>query len=146
MGPDIEVRSARRWTLQKDGRQPSLPSLRDFNQRQLAPRYLLLNSNYLSGVSNEYWRVKVDGRSRDKTALALHRRLQKSIPMPFGLPNAPSTFQRSMNTIQSLVKKQFALVYLDGVVIFSKPSEQHIDHVCKMLTVFKNAGVTLKLQ
>jgi len=40
--------------------------------------------------------------------------------MPFGLKNAPATFQRALDIILSGVKWQSCLVYLDDVIIYSK--------------------------
>lgn len=51
-----------------------------------------------------------------------------------------------MNVILFCVKWQFALVYLDDVVICNKTPDQHIDHVWKVLLLQYNAGPTLKLK
>lgn len=40
------------------------------------------------------------------------------------LKNAPETFQRDIDIILSKVRWQFALVYLDDVIIFSKTFDQ----------------------
>ena len=39
--------------------------------------------------------------------------------MPFGLCNAPSTFQRTMNNLPADCRG-FAHVYIDGIVIYSR--------------------------
>lgn len=61
------------------------------------------------------------------------------------LNNTPGTFQRVIYVILSQVKRQYALVYLDEVTVFSKSVEQHVDHVSAVLSIFKDARVSLKL-
>lgn len=51
-----------------------------------------------------------------------------------------------MNVILSSVEWQFALVYLDDIVVLSKTFEKHIDHVRKVLLLLYNAGATLKFE
>lgn len=51
-----------------------------------------------------------------------------------------------MDIILCSAKWQFALVYLDDVVIFSKSPDDHIDNVRQFLAVLKDAGATLKLR
>lgn len=45
--------------------------------------------------------------------------------MPFGLKNAPSTFQRLMNTVLSGIQDIKCFVYLDDIVVFSDNLENH---------------------
>ena len=66
--------------------------------------------------------------------------------MPFGLRNAPATFQRSLDLILSGVRFKTCLVYLDDVLIFSRQQEDHIKHVDEVLTLLENAGISLKLR
>ena len=48
--------------------------------------------------------------------------------MPFGLKNAPSEFHRIMNDIFNPFSK-FTIVYIDDVLVFSKPLDQHLKHI-----------------
>jgi hypothetical protein len=45
--------------------------------------------------------------------------------MPFGLRNAPATFQRVHDIILSGVRDDFALIYLDDIIVFSSSFSQH---------------------
>ena len=49
--------------------------------------------------------------------------------MPFGLCNAPATFQSMMNGILHDYVDRFALVYLDDIIIYSQDWQEHKRHV-----------------
>ena len=49
--------------------------------------------------------------------------------MPFGLCNAPATFQRLMNKFFAVEINQFILVYLDDILVFSKSVEENWEHL-----------------
>lgn len=55
--------------------------------------------------------------------------------MPFGLCNAPATFQTVMNNLLAPFIDKFALVYLDDVIIFSKTEEEHREHIGKVMNL-----------
>ena len=49
--------------------------------------------------------------------------------MPFGLCNAPSTFQRLMNKVFAKEINSFILVYLDNILVYSRSVEEHWDQL-----------------
>lgn len=51
-----------------------------------------------------------------------------------------------MDAVLSAVKCQFALVYLDGIVVFSRATAKRIDQVKHVGTVLRGIGVILKLK
>ena len=53
--------------------------------------------------------------------------------MPFGLVNAPATFQAMMNTILSKFLDHGVVVYLEDILIHSKNEEEHVELVKKVL-------------
>eukprot|EP00171_Calliarthron_tuberculosum_P022053 IDg22053t1 len=65
--------------------------------------------------------------------------------MPFGLMNAPASFQRALDVILSRYKRKTCIVYLDDVIIFSASVAEHIEHVDMVLNALKAAGISLKI-
>ena len=64
--------------------------------------------------------------------------------MPFGLSNAPSTFQKLMEMVLAGLHWTTCLVYLDDIVIFSTTVEQHLSRLRDVLARLKKAGLKLK--
>ena len=57
--------------------------------------------------------------------------------MPFGLCNAPATFQRMMDIVLTSLKWKTCLIYLDDVVVFSKSFDNHVTDLDEVLTAIK---------
>jgi len=52
--------------------------------------------------------------------------------MPYGLCNAPTTFQRLMQrTLVGL--GSFCSVYVDDIIVFSSTVEEHLDHLTQSI-------------
>ena len=49
--------------------------------------------------------------------------------VPFGFTNAPTTFMCFMNNVFSKYLDKFVLVFLDGILIYSKNEEEHVEHL-----------------
>ena len=64
--------------------------------------------------------------------------------MPFGLCNAPATFQRLMNYVFQEFLGKFAAVYIDDIIIYSKTFEQHLDHMQQVFDALRNACLKIK--
>ena len=67
-----------------------------------------------------YWQVSMDEKDKEKIAFIISWGLFEWNIMPFGLCNAPVTFQRLMNYILRKYLGDFTLVYLDNIIIYSK--------------------------
>ena len=59
--------------------------------------------------------------------------------MPFGLCNAPSTFQRLMNKVFAEEINSFILVCLDDILVYSRSIEEHWDHLRRALEKLRQA-------
>ena len=57
--------------------------------------------------------------------------------LPFGLCNAPSTFQRMINEVLLPYLDKFVLLYLDDICIYSKTPEEHLQHLEQVLSALR---------
>ena len=67
-----------------------------------------------------YWQIPVDPADRPKTTFTSHEGLFWFLRMPFGLRNAPATFQRFVDITLAGLKRKVFLVYLDDIIVFSR--------------------------
>ena len=79
-------------------------------------------------LKSGYCQVAVNEKDKEKTAFTSHSGLHEYNVMPFGLQNAPSTFQRLMSTVLRDMS-HFNLAYLDDVIIFSPSIAEHLKHI-----------------
>ena len=56
--------------------------------------------------------------------------------MPFGLCNAPATFQGTMDMIFDRCRS-FASIYLDDLIIHSKTTQEHLLHLCQVFSILR---------
>lgn len=86
----------------------------------------------------------MDSNSVEKTAFTVNNGHYEYLRMPFGLKNAPATFQRMMDEVFREYLYKFAFVYMDDVVIFSKCLQEHLLHI--KLIFERLREVNLKIQ
>ena len=91
-----------------------------------------------------YWQVQVHPDDVHKTAFSSRFGLYEFPSMPFGLKNAPATFQRAMRRILSGMEWRFVQCYIDDILIHSKSWEDHLLHIDQVFTALKAHGVRLK--
>lgn len=95
----------------------------------------LRNAKFFSKIDlkSGFWHIPIRESDKYLTAFKTHNGLYEWNKMPFGLVNAPSTFQRTMNNILNKLGWQFSMVYLDDIIIYSSSFDEHIEHVTKVL-------------
>ncbi|CAK9832693.1 Retrovirus-related Pol polyprotein from transposon 297 [Anthophora retusa] len=73
-----------------------------------------------------YYQVKVADDDQDKTAFITSFGLFRFKRLPFGLRNAPATFQRLINRFKTRLGHVIILAYLDDIIILSPTAEKHM--------------------
>ena len=91
-----------------------------------------------------YWQVKVAEKDQEKTAFCTPDGLFEFKVMPFGLCNAPATFQRLMDLVLTGLKWSSCLVYLDDVVVVGKTFSEHLNNLASVFKHLRDAGLRLK--
>ena len=97
-------------------------------------------------LASGYNQVPVTDRDRPKTAFCTPFGLFEFNRMPFGLCNAPSTFQRLMERLFGDQHCQSLLLYLDDIIVFSSNVDHHVDRLDLVLTRLQREGLKAKLE
>jgi len=88
-------------------------------------------------LKDGFFQIPMNADSREYTAIETPWGLFEYVRMPFGLKNAPSTFQRFVDRVLHGLSN-FALVYIDDVIVFSQSLEEHYEH---LRTVFSRLSL-----
>ena len=95
-------------------------------------------------LASGYWQVGMAPEAQEKTAFVTHEGLYEFSVMPFGLCNAPATFQRLMEiTLRGLARLK-CVVYLDDIMVIGRSFEDHLDNLREVLERLRQAGLKLK--
>ena len=95
-------------------------------------------------LASGYWQVEVAPADQEKTAFTTPVGLYQFSRMPFGLCNAPATFQRLMQRCLGGQVHDHLLIYLDDVIVYSADFQGHLDHLTGVFQRLREHG--LKLQ
>lgn len=96
-------------------------------------------------MQSGYWQVEMNPKDREKTAFITADGLFQFRVMPFGLSNAPSTFQRMMDVLLAGLKWNACLVYLDDIIVFSSTVDEHLSRLEAVFKCIQKANLKLKL-
>jgi hypothetical protein len=90
-------------------------------------------------------RLRVAEGDEWKTAFRTRYGLFEYLVMPFGLANAPSTFQHFVNDVLRPFLDVFCTAYIDDILIYSNSLREHKKHVRLVLEALKEAGLQLDI-
>ena len=93
-------------------------------------------------MNRGFYQIPLEMSSYPKTAFCSPRGKFHFTRMPFGLRNAPATFQRCMDFVLGHLL-DFACTYIDDVLVFSDSWDDHLVHVQQVLDALKDAGLTV---
>jgi hypothetical protein len=91
-----------------------------------------------------YWQVGLTEEARKKTAFITRNGLFLWNVMPFGLCNAPATFERLMETVLRGLQWRQCLVYLDDVIVFAKTEDEMLERLDTVFGRLLAAGLKFK--
>ena len=131
-------------------------NLREVNSQTAANKYALPRQDYIfNALARAIWFTALDCNksyhqfllsltSHPLTAFATDDRFWQFKRIPFGLKNAPAHVERTIDNILSKFRWDFAMAFIDDIVIYSKTLEEHIKHVDKVLEALSTVGMTLE--
>lgn len=95
-------------------------------------------------LASGYWQVELDEDAQKKSAFVVRGGLYSWRVMPFGLCNAPSTFERLMERVLAGLHWKVLLVYLDDVIVFAKTVDEELTRLETVFQRLRDAGLKLK--
>ncbi|KAL5011228.1 hypothetical protein ScPMuIL_011687, partial [Solemya velum] len=96
--------------------------------------------------SSGFWQMGLSEKAKEKTAFTTGYGLYHFNVLPFGLCNAPSSFERLMERVLSGLHWKICLIYIDDIIIYSQTFDQHMDRIQQVLDCLHEAGLKLKPQ
>ncbi|XP_061093063.1 uncharacterized protein LOC133125281 [Conger conger] len=93
-----------------------------------------------------YWQVPLTPDARPKTAFVTHGGLWQFKVLPFGLCNAPATFERLMDNVLAGIPRQECVVYLDDILAHGDSFETALGALRRVLERVTAAGLKLNPQ
>uniref|UniRef100_H3AP44 Gypsy retrotransposon integrase-like protein 1 n=1 Tax=Latimeria chalumnae TaxID=7897 RepID=H3AP44_LATCH len=95
-------------------------------------------------LTSGYWQVEMAEQDKPNTSFTTPMDLFKCNQMPFGLQNAPATFQRLMTCCLGDLNFVVLFIYLDDVIVFSSTFEEHLEHLKMVFDRLHTHGLKLK--
>ena len=93
-------------------------------------------------LMHSFHQLPIKPEDRCKTAFSWNGFLYQFVGAPFGLKSLTFTFQRVMSRL--LQNVNFALVYVDDIIIFSKDPQSHVEHVKHVINLLTQANLRLQ--
>lgn len=96
-------------------------------------------------LAKGFHQVLVHKNDQAKTAFSTPYGHYEYVRMPFGLKNAPSTFQRLMNYVLRNYNNRICIVYMDDILIFSSSIEEHTKNIRTIFSVLRRANLKIQV-
>lgn len=130
---------------------------RKLNEKTTTDRYPIPNINeildklgrsmYFSTIdlASGFHQIEVHEKDIQKTAFSVDNGHYEFVRMPFGLKNAPSTFQRVMDNILREHIGVRCLVYMDDIIVFSTSLQEHLVNLTKIFETLRKFNMKIQL-
>ncbi|GBO17949.1 Retrovirus-related Pol polyprotein from transposon 297, partial [Araneus ventricosus] len=94
-------------------------------------------------LKSGYWQVEIQPEDKEKTAFTTGQGLWQFKVMPFGLCNAPATFERLMEAVLRGLTSEVCLVYLDDIIIVGRTFEEYLNNIRKVFQRLQKSNLKL---
>ena len=115
-----------------------IPKMKDILDKLHGSEYF----STLDGAS-AYWSIPIKETDREKTAFVSPRGEFEFCVVPFGLCNAPSTYQRMIDL--ALKDAPQSLPYIDDTLTFSNSFDDHLKHLRVVLQCYRSTNLQLRI-
>ena len=96
-------------------------------------------------LKSRFWQIKMEEMSKQNTAFTVgNLGFFECDRMPFGLCNAPATFQWLMQNCMGELNLIYCLIYLDNLIVFSWMAEEHLHRLCVIFDWLQEYNLKLK--
>lgn len=96
-------------------------------------------------LAKGFYQILVDPKDRHKTAFSTPSGHYEYIRMPFGLKNAPATFQRLMNEVLSGLVGVICIVFYDDILVFGSSLQEIIVNMLRVLQRLREYNLKLQI-
>ncbi|GJQ85498.1 hypothetical protein Trydic_g17524 [Trypoxylus dichotomus] len=130
---------------------------RKVNEKTIDDRYPLPNindildklgrCNYFTtlDLASGFHQIELQPDPIPKTEFKVENGHYEFVRMPFGLKDAPATFQRVMDNVLKDLQNKICLVYMDDIIVFSTRLQEHVSSLREVFTNLRNAGLKIQL-
>ncbi|CAG8504774.1 6570_t:CDS:2, partial [Scutellospora calospora] len=97
-------------------------------------------------LKSGYWQVRIEEKDKEKMAFITRGGLFEFNVMLFGLTNVPATFQRLIDQVLEKHIRNFVVVYIDDINIYSKTFNEHLGHLKIVFDKLAEAGLMINIE
>lgn len=94
-------------------------------------------------LKSGYWQVGMSAEDKEKTAFSIGTGLWQFTVMPFGLCNAPATFERLMENVLRGLSLDICLVYLDDIIVLGRSFAHQLKNLELVFERLRTANLKL---
>ena len=96
-------------------------------------------------LTKGFYQIEVEPEDREKTAFTTHNGHYEFTRKPFGLKNAPATFQRMMNNVLREHINKICVMYMDNILVFSTSLQEHLGNLEKIFQNLRETNLKVSL-